>query len=265
MDKLQKLKKILKEAGSVLVAYSGGVDSSLLLRVAFDVLGDNVLAATAASDTYPKEELEYAIKTAKNIGVQHKIIKTKEFSDKRFIANSAKRCYFCKKELFGELNKIAAQKRLNLVIEASTLTDNKDFRPGSQAKKELKVRSPLVEAGFTKEDVRRTSRALGLSCWNKPSCACLASRIPYGTKITKPLLKRIENAEAILRKMGFRQVRLRSYNGLCRIEVDKNLFSRVINKSQLIITKLKDLGYKYITVDLEGYRTGSMNLGINKK
>lgn len=251
--------------GSVVVAYSGGADSTFLLKVAALVLGDKVLAVTAVSPTYPKEELYLAKRMAKTLGIRHKIIKTYELKDQRFIANPVNRCYFCKKELFTRLKDIAKVNKLNFVIDASNISDKKDFRPGKIAKEELKVRSPLQAAGLNKEDIRRLSRQLGLKTWDKPSLACLASRVPYGVRISSRLLKRINEAEAYLRKMGFKQVRLRHYNGLCRIEVWQNDIPSLINKRSLIVEKLKQLGYNYVTIDLEGYRTGSMNPVRNTK
>lgn len=259
MDKLKKLKKILKDMDSVLVAYSGGLDSSFLLRIAFDALGDNVLAVTAKSPTYPYEELRSAVKTAVTIGSKQLLLNTKELSDKNFVANSLQRCYFCKKGLFSALRKIAKERGLRFIVDGSTLSDKNDLRPGNRAKKEFGIRSPLVEAGFTKPDVRRVSKTIGLDIWNKPPLACLASRIPYGRKITVSLLNKIEKGESFLRSIGFSQVRLRSYDDICRIEVDKKELTKVIHKHKAIVSELKKIGYKYITVDLEGYRTGSMN------
>ena len=257
--KLAKLKKILKRMGSVLIAYSGGVDSTFLLKISTDILKDKVLAVTAVSPTYPQEELIFSKKMAKQLGVKHRIIKTKEFKDKRFVSNSFNRCYFCKKELFVRLKDIAKRNKINFVVDASNTSDREDYRPGNKAKEELKIRSPLQEAGLSKEDIRNLSKKLNITTWNKPSLACLASRIPYGMKISAPLLKRINAAESYLKKMGFRQVRLRHYNGLCRIEVFREDIALVIDRRDTIIKKLKQLGYHYITVDLEGYRTGSMN------
>jgi pyridinium-3,5-biscarboxylic acid mononucleotide sulfurtransferase len=259
MDKVKKLKSILKDMGSVLVAYSGGVDSTFLLKVCRQVLGDNVLAVTGDSATYPAQELAFAKKAARDIGSRHLIIKTDELADKRFTANSPRRCYYCKSELFGALKSLAKEKKMNFVIDASSVSDRHDYRPGSKAGQLLGVRSPLEEAGFTKEDIRKASRALKLSTWDKPSLACLASRIPYGTPIAPALLGRISKAEKFLQGLGFRQVRLRHYNGLCRIEVPESNIAALVAQRDRITRRLKKLGYQYITIDLQGYRTGSMN------
>lgn len=263
--KLSKLKKIILKMDSVLVAYSGGADSTFLLKVALEVLPKNkILAVTADSATYPKEELLFSKHIAKQLGARHKIINTRELENKKFISNPIKRCYFCKKELFSRLQEIAGINKLNFVADASNTSDKKDFRPGNQAKRELKIRSPLQEAGFNKEDIRLLSKKLGLVTWDKPSLACLASRIPYGSRISSYLLKRINNAEAYLKNVGFKQVRLRHYNGLCRIEVFKKDIPTLVKKRNLIVKKLRRLGYNYVTVDLEGYRTGSMNEVVKK-
>lgn len=263
MNKINQLKKILKNMHSVLVAYSGGLDSTFLLAVSKEVLGKNVLAVTANSATYPRQELKSAKKTARKLKARHLIINSEELKDKRYLCNSTQRCYFCKKDLFRRLKKIAAGEKIKFVIEASNLNDAGDFRPGRKAKKEYLIRSPLEEAHFSKADIRRYSKKLGLNTWNKPSLACLASRIPYGTKINRNLLKRINKAEEYLYALGIRQVRLRHYNGLCRIEVEEKDFPTLIKKRNSIVEKLKKLGYNYITLDLEGYRTGSLNEVIN--
>lgn len=264
-EKLARLKRILLEMGSVVIAFSGGVDSAFLLKVASLALPKNkVLAVTAYSATYPKEELLFSKNIARAFGARHKIIRTYELKNKRFVSNPANRCYFCKKELFRKLKDIAKKSKLRFAADASNLSDKKDFRPGNQAKDELNIRSPLQEAGLNKEDIRKLSKALGLSTWNKPSLACLASRIPYGMRISSRLLARIEESEQFLKRLGFEEVRLRHYNGLCRIEVSKDDMPALIRQRNLIVEKLKRLGYNYVTVDLEGYRTGSMNEVLSK-
>ncbi|MFH1413725.1 MAG: ATP-dependent sacrificial sulfur transferase LarE [Candidatus Omnitrophota bacterium] len=260
MKQLAGLKKIISGYGSCLVAFSGGVDSTFLLKVASLVLPNSkILAVTANSPTYPEEELLLSENIAKRLGVRHKIIKTSELKDKRFISNPINRCYYCKKELFKRLKRIAGAYKLNYVLDASNLTDKLDFRPGDIAGRELKIRSPLLEARLTKQDIRRLSKKLGLVTWDKPSLACLASRIPYGTQISRKLLNRVSRCENYLKRIGFRQVRLRHYNGLCRVEVLKKDIPTLINKRQQVVNRLKKFGYNYVTVDLEGYRTGSMN------
>jgi len=264
--KLTRLKNIIRQMNSVLIAFSGGVDSAFLLFVASGVLPKGkILAVTASSETYPPEELVFSIKLARKIGVRHLVIKTNELKDKRFARNPLNRCYFCKKELFSCLRAIAKKNKLNFVVDASSISDKKDFRPGAIAKKELKVRSPLQEAGFTKDDIRRASKQLGLETHDKPSAACLASRIPYGTKISVGLLNKIDRAESYIHNLGFKQVRARSYDGLCRIEVDKKDIVRLISKRERIVARLKKLGYNYVTVDLEGFRSGSMNPAFPRK
>jgi len=263
--KLACLKSKICGYKSCVVAFSGGQDSALLLKVCSLVLPKtDILAVTAVSATYPEDELAKARILAKDIGVKLKVIKTAELYNKKFTANSIQRCYFCKKELFSKLIAIAKRNKLDFVLDASNISDKKDYRPGNIAKQELKIKSPLLEACFSKEDIRKLSKSLGLSSWDKPSLACLASRVPYGTKITAGLLRRIDQAEAYLISLGFRQVRLRHYDGLCRIEVEKKYIRRLLRNRQAIVEKLKNLGYNYITLDLEGYRTGSLNEVIKK-
>lgn len=256
-----KLKEILDKYKELLVAYSGGVDSSLLLKVANDVLSKKVIAVIATSDTYTKEEGQSAVKFAKKLGVKHKVIHTEEFNDENFVSNPPERCYYCKKELFSKLVDIAKKSGIKYVTDGSNVDDLSDYRPGTDASKEFGVVSPLREAGFTKYDIRKLSKELKLPTWNKPSLACLASRIPYGTRITKEILDKIEKGEKFLRSLGLKQVRVRHHGNLVRIEVEKeNLISLVENGSaDKIDNKFRSLGYSYVTIDLKGYRTGSMN------
>ncbi len=271
--KLEKLKKILKKMGSCLIAYSGGVDSSLLLKLAKDTLGDRVLAVTALSQTYPKEELKEAKKMARRLGVRHLVIKTKEYNNPNFKKNPLNRCYYCKRELFSKLKAIARKNKIDYILDGSNVDDVLDFRPGELAKKHFGVRSALREAGFRKEDIRILSKRLHLSTWDKPSLACLASRFPYGSQISKRNLLTVDKAENFIRSLGFRQVRVRHYGHLARIEVERNEIPKLIRDYALpagrqglrITDYLKRLGYNYVTVDLEGYRTGSMNPALPMK
>ena len=260
--KFNKLKKILAGMESVLVAYSGGVDSTLLLKVAKNTLKDRVLAVIAKSPTYPSGEVRNAEGTAGRLGVKHRIITTHEFSKPEFRSNPVNRCYHCKKELFLKLKEIARKERIKFVIDGSNYDDGKDFRPGNRAKAEFRVRSPLEEAGFTKGDIRTLSKKLKLPTWNKPSLACLASRFPYGLPLRRTELNRVNKAEEFLRGLGFKQVRVRHYGDTVRIEADKNKLSCIAHSASFIVKKLKKLGYTYITLDLEGYRSGSMNEAI---
>jgi uncharacterized protein len=268
MDKIIKLKQILERFGSVVIAFSGGVDSSFLLKVAKDILsGRNVLAVTAVSETYTSSELKQAKRFAKEIGVRHKIIVTNELKNKKFTRNPVDRCYYCKKELFGKLAEIAKDKGFGHVVDASNTDDAKDYRPGARAKKECEVRSPLMEAGFSKDDIRRHSRRIKLKTADLPSMACLASRFPYGEKINKKSLKKIESAEEFIKRQGISQVRVRLHNNIARIEVEKEVVKRFVDKKfcDKIAKRLRQLGFKYVTLDLEGYRTGSLNEVLKRR
>ena len=260
--KTQKLKEIFRSMGHVLVAYSGGVDSTLLLKVAKDTLGDgNVLAVTALSPLYPEREMTGAKKLTQGMGVRHLLIKSNELEIEGFSKNPPNRCYYCKKELFVELRNIAQKEEIPFIVEGSTLDDEKDHRPGRRAIQELGIRSPLKEAMFTKTEVRELSNALGLTTWDKPSFACLASRFPYGEEITIERLKMVDEAEDFLFGLGFKQVRVRHHGNLARIEIYPEEIERLMDGSlrEKVVNHLKKIGYHYITVDLQGFRSGSMN------
>ncbi len=260
--KIQKLKEIFRSMGRVLVAYSGGVDSTLLLRVAKDTLGDkNVLAVTALSPLYPDRELAGAKRLTQEMGVRHLLIESNELEIEGFSKNPPNRCYYCKKELFGELTRLAQKEGFPFIVEGSTSDDERDHRPGRIAIQEQGIRSPLKEAMFTKEEVRALSNALGLTTWDKPSFACLASRFPYGEEITLEDLKKVDDAEDFLFGLGFRQVRVRHHGSLARIEIYPEEIERFMDKllREKVVSRLKKIGYHYVTVDLQGFRSGSMN------
>ncbi len=260
--KYEKLKKRLSSLGGAVVAFSGGVDSSFLLAVAHDVLGEKVLAVIACSETYPNAESRKARQLAKKIGARVRVIQTRELDNPSFRENSPFRCYFCKKELFTSLKKIAAEENIPWVLDGANWDDRQDFRPGSQAAHELGVLSPLQEVKLTKEEIRLLSRWLGLPTWDKPSLACLASRIPYYIEIDQKTLEKIAQAEAMLQRAGFKQVRVRHHGEkIARLEVLPEDFSRLISspRREKLVRQLKSLGYVYITLDLEGYRSGSLN------
>jgi len=262
MGKIIELKKVLARLGSVVIAFSGGVDSSFLLKIAKDTLPEkNILAVTAVSETYTGSELRQAKRFTKELGVRHKIIFTKELKDHDFTKNPVDRCYYCKKELFKRLADIVEEEGFYYVLDASNADDTRDYRPGAKAKKEFGVRSPLMEVGFSKEDIRRHSRELKLKTADLPSMACLASRFPYGEKINKKALRRIEAAEDFIKSLGVSQVRVRCHNNIARIEVEKQNIKRFVKGKfcDKITKRLRQLGFKYITLDLEGYRTGSLN------
>lgn len=259
--KLEKLKGILKEMGSAALAYSGGVDSTFLLTVAKEVLGDNVIAITARSSTYPEREFNEACKYIEGIGAEHIVIFSEELDIEGFSKNPSDRCYYCKKELMTHVKNIAQEHGITNLLDGTNYDDIGDYRPGMTAAKEIGVRSPLKEAEFTKNDIRTLSKAMGIPSWNKPSFACLASRFPYGHEITREKLKMVEKAEQFLIDLGFRQLRVRHHGDIARIEVSSEEMTKLFDVEQMnkIVKELKSIGFKYVTMDMQGYRTGSMN------
>lgn len=260
MTKLERLKTILAEMDGILVAFSGGVDSSLLLRVALEVQPDRVKAVTAVLNSLPFRELERAKKITSLLKAPHIELPIAELDIPGFRENTPERCYYCKKELLTRMIRVAEEHGLKVVVEGSNADDRKDFRPGMRAVAELGVRSPLQEAGLTKNEIRELSRAYQLPTWDSPSLACLASRFPYGVRITKEGLARVAAGEEFLSKLGIRQFRLRDHGSVARLEVGLEQATGIIFENrQKIVDYLKQLGYQYICLDLEGYRTGSMN------
>ncbi len=265
---LKELRALIREMETVLVAYSGGADSTFLAKVAHDELGSqNVLMVTAESEIYSRRETSKAKEIADKLGFPHEIIRTNEIKRKQFADNGVLRCYHCKQELFEQLFIVASKHNLSHVIDGQNLDDAKDFRPGAKAARELGIRSPLQEVRLTKEVIRSLSKKLDLPTWNKPAEPCLSTRIPYGTTITSQRLDRIENAEDFLRNMGLERLRLRTHDEIARIEIPPEDFSRFLEPeiNKIAIGHLKSLGYKYITLDLEGYRMGAMNEVLSKK
>lgn len=266
-DKLEFLKCDIESLGSLVVAFSGGVDSTFLLKVAHDVLGNNVLAVTARSSTYPEREYQEAVDFVKSNGIRHQVIISEELDVKGFSDNPTNRCYLCKNELFTKINGLARSNNIKYVAEGSNYDDLSDYRPRLKAVAELEVVSPLRKAGLSKDEIRNLSKEMGLKTWNKPSFACLSSRFPYGEKITGEKLAMVDKAEQILLDLGFKQVRVRHHGDIARIEVYEEEISKLIKQEirQNVHDEFKKLGFKYTTLDLKGYRTGSMNEVLNER
>lgn len=263
-EKLNLVREIVQSLESVLIAFSGGADSTFLLNVCRKVLGEKVLAVTATSPIHPSDEIRHAIEIVRSLPVNHLLIEGKEMGNPVFTANPPERCYYCKLELFGRLRELALEEGLINIVDGLNYDDLSDYRPGNRASDELGVRHPLQEARLTKEDVRLLSREMGLSTWDKPSQACLASRFPYGTPITVKSLRTVEEAEKFLHSLGIGQLRVRHYNQMARIEVDPGDMYRLLEEDnrQYLLTRFRELGYLHITLDLAGYRSGSLNEGL---
>lgn len=261
LQKYQRLRAMLAGLGAVLVAYSGGVDSTLLLKVASDVLGERAVGVIATSPAYEDEETAEALRTAQAIGARVIQIETQEMENERYVANGLDRCYHCKHELFSKLVPLARELNMQTIAYGLNQDDLGDFRPGQRAAREFAVRGPLQEAGLVKEEIRALAHYLGIPVWDKPALACYSSRIPYGTPVTIEALQKIGRAERLLRDLGFAQVRVRHHDTIARIEVSRVDFPRFIEEevNQQIVAGFKAIGYAYVTLDLQGYRSGSLN------
>jgi len=260
-EKGRRLHDILAGYQSVLIAFSGGVDSAYLAVAASTALGDRALAVTADSASYPDSHRRLALSIASDFGFAHEVIHTSELERPEYRANPANRCYYCKDELYGRLTALANERGLAVVVDGNNADDRGDYRPGRQAAREYGVKSPLDEADLTKDDIRELARAAGLESWNEPASACLSSRIPYGTEVSDEKLRQIEKAETVLRDLGFRVFRVRHHDSVARLEIARSEMVRALDPevNARLVAALKDLGYQYVSLDLQGYRLGSLN------
>ncbi len=259
--KYENLKQLIEGMGKTLIAYSGGVDSTFLAKAAYDALGRDAVAVTALSPTYPATELEEAKVYAAEIGIEHRLIETHELEKEEYAVNNPDRCFHCKKELFTEMQLIAQDEGFDTIVYGGIMDDLGDHRPGMEAADLLNARAPLLEAELQKQEIRQLSRELGLPTWNKPGGACLASRIPYGMRVTLEKLRQVDQAEHFLHKLGFRLVRVRHHGDIARIEAPPEDLARLFadDAHTRIVDALKAIGFKYVALDMEGYRTGSLN------
>ncbi len=267
MEKQNRLLGSLRQLDSLLVAFSGGADSAYLAWAAHKALGARALAVTALSASFSTHDREQALAFAKSAGLRHESIETHEFENPLYVANNPDRCYHCKDELFVEMERLASERGFATIAYGINADDTHDFRPGHRAAAEHKVLAPLLDVGLTKAEIRALSRLAGLATWDRPASACLSSRIPYGTSVTKEILDRIERSESVLRELGFRQFRVRAHDELARIEIAPEEMPRGLEPAEAkqISARFREIGFKFVTIDLEGYRQGSLNILIQKK
>jgi pyridinium-3,5-biscarboxylic acid mononucleotide sulfurtransferase len=263
--KQARLFALLTEMESVLVSFSGGVDSTYLLKIAHDALGANAIAATGLSQTYSPEEMDDARSVALQIGCEHILVDTAELTDPRYADNTHQRCFFCKTELYSRLTEVAKLRGIHVVVDGSNTDDLGDFRPGMRAARDLGVRSPLQEVGLTKNEIRTLSASLGLPTWNKPAVACLSSRFEYGDPITVAKLRQVAAAESAVRALGFRGFRVRHHDSIARLELPRDQFVAAIDRADEIVHAIRNAGYRHVVLDLAGYRSGSMNEVLNAR